>query len=97
MSDFPGEVETALYRVVQESLTNIAKHAGAASVSVVAQQHSDRAVVVVEDDGCGFEVDGAVDGLGLVSMRERAELLGGTLRVESSPETGTTIAAEVPL
>ena len=93
----PGEVETALYRVVQEALTNIAKHAGAASVSVVAQQHSDRAVVVIEDDGCGFEVDGAVDGLGLVSMRERAELLGGTLRVESSPETGTTIAAEVPL
>ena len=93
----PGEVETALYRIVQESLTNIAKHAGAETVSIVAQNHTDRAVVVIEDDGRGFEVGGAASGLGLVSMRERTELLGGTLRVESSRDHGTTIAAEVPL
>jgi signal transduction histidine kinase len=93
----PPAVETALYRIVQESLTNIAKHAGAGIVSVVAQCHTDRAVVIVEDDGRGFDTGASAGGLGLISMRERAELVGGTLRLESSPGAGTTIAVEVPL
>jgi signal transduction histidine kinase len=93
----PEAVETALYRIVQESLTNVAKHAGARTVSVVAHHHAGRAVVVIEDDGRGFEPDGAVPGLGLVSMHDRVELLGGTVRVESAAGSGTTIAVDVPL
>ena len=93
----PEPVETALYRIVQESLTNVAKHAGAGTVSVVAQHHAGRAVVVIEDDGRGFETGAAAAGLGLVSMRDRVELVGGTLRVQSTEGSGTTIAVEVPL
>lgn len=93
----PDPVETALYRIVQESLTNVAKHAGAGTVSVVAQHHAGRAVVVIEDDGRGFPTDAAAAGLGLVSMRDRVELVGGTLRVQSHEGSGTTIAVEVPL
>ena len=93
----PDAVETAVYRIVQESLTNVAKHAGAGTVSVVAQQHPGRAVVVIEDDGRGFDPDGVATGLGLVSMRDRVDLVGGTLRVESTEGVGTTIAVEVPL
>ncbi len=93
----PDPVETALYRIVQESLTNVAKHAGAGTVSVVAQHHAGRAVVVIEDDGRGFETTAALGGLGLVSMRDRVELVGGNLRVESTEGFGTTVAVEVSL
>ena len=92
----PEAVETAMFRVVQEALTNIAKHAGATRVSVVIQRHADRVMLVVEDDGRGFDTGVANTGLGLVSIRERAELLGGSLRVESSADQGTTIAIEIP-
>jgi two-component system, NarL family, sensor histidine kinase DevS len=91
------QLETALYRIVQEALTNVAKHAGATQVSVVVRGHDQVVSVVVEDDGRGFEANGPALGLGLVSMRERAELLGGSLRVESAPGRGTTVAAEVPV
>jgi signal transduction histidine kinase len=86
----------AAYRIVQESLTNVVKHAGAGSVSVVVQRLSDRAVAVIEDDGRGFDSSLAAGGMGLISMRERAELVGGSVRVESSPSGGTTVAVEVP-
>jgi signal transduction histidine kinase len=94
----PAEVETALYRIVQEALTNIVKHARAGTVSVVLMRKETAAAVVVEDDGVGFE-PGRVreDGLGLVGMRERVGLLGGHLTVESRPGAGTTFVAEVPL
>jgi signal transduction histidine kinase len=94
----PTDVETALYRIVQEALTNVVKHAGAARVSIVLM-HRDRSVaVVVEDDGSGFDPAAArEEGLGLVGMRERVGLVGGRLRIESAAGTGTTLVAEVPL
>jgi signal transduction histidine kinase len=92
----PEATETALYRIVQESLNNVAKHAGAGRASVVLQGLGDRAVLVIEDDGRGFDPGGPSPGLGLVSMRERAELVGGTIRVDSRDGGGTTVAVEVP-
>jgi signal transduction histidine kinase len=91
------QLETTLYRIVQEALTNVAKHAGATRVSVIVRGHDEVVSVVIEDDGRGFEGGGPAAGLGLVSMRERAELMGGTLRVESAPGQGTTVAVEVPM
>jgi signal transduction histidine kinase len=91
------EVETAIYRIVQESLTNVVKHADARRVSVVLTRTDGRIKAVIEDDGKGFDpaaADGG--GVGLVGMRERLELLDGTLAVESSETSGTTVAAEVP-
>ncbi len=93
----PREVETAIYRIVQESLTNVAKHAHAERVSVFLTRTDGRVKAVIEDDGRGFDPaarDGG--GIGLVGMRERIELLDGTLTVESSATSGTTVAVEVP-
>jgi signal transduction histidine kinase len=92
------EVETALYRVVQESLTNIAKHAGARRVSVLLVRRDSSAAAVIEDDGHGFTPgDEERGGIGLAGMRERVALLDGRLTVEAERGVGTTIAAEVPL
>jgi signal transduction histidine kinase len=92
------EVETALYRIVQEALTNVIKHANARTVSVVLARQLDRVAVVVEDDGQGFDAGaGSDDGLGLLGMRERIALVDGKLTIESSSDGGTTIAVEVPL
>jgi signal transduction histidine kinase len=94
----PPEIETALYRIVQESLTNVVKHARAAHVSIVLRGSPDTVSVVVEDDGVGFEPGrGSGDGIGLLGMRERVGLSGGTVTVESRPGAGTTLRAEVPL
>lgn len=96
----PEVAETALYRVVQEALTNVLRHAGARRVSLVLQWSPGQAVVVVEDDGVGFDAElttGPVGRLGLLGMRERVALVGGTLTIESSPGRGTTIIACVPL
>jgi signal transduction histidine kinase len=94
----PGEVETALYRIVQEALTNVAKHAGARHVSVTLTRRSDSVTAVIEDDGRGFAGgDGGGDGLGLIGMRERLGLLSGRLAIESTESAGTTIVAEVPV
>ena len=94
----PAEVETTLYRIVQEALTNIVKHARARSVSILVVRRGGSVTAVVEDDGTGFDPDRvAADGLGLLGMRERVALIDGRLTVESSAGTGTTLAAEVPL
>jgi signal transduction histidine kinase len=93
----PADVETTMYRIVQEALTNIAKHAGATRISILLARKERAVVVVVEDDGGGFDARDATAGLGLAGMRERVTLLGGQLRIEASPGRGTTIAAEVPL
>jgi signal transduction histidine kinase len=95
----PEEVEIALYRIVQESLTNVVKHAHARHVSILLALREGRAVkVVIEDDGHGFDVaESANGGYGLMGMRERLALLGGRLQIESNGETGTTVAAEVPV
>ena len=94
----PSEAETTLYRVVQEALTNIAKHAGARHVSVLVARRGSSATAVVEDDGHGFDwSDEARGGIGLAGMRERVALLDGRLTVESGRGTGTTLVADVPL
>jgi PAS domain S-box-containing protein len=97
-SRLPAPVETALYRVVQEALTNVLRHSAARRVSVVLMRSATQASAVVEDDGAGFDAD-AVAGnrLGILGMRERAALVGGSLTVESGPGRGTTVIARVPL
>lgn len=94
----PPAVETALYRVVQEAMTNVVRHARATRVDVLAERRGDRVMVMVEDDGVGFEPDRVQHGehLGLLGSKERAEALGGTLTVESAPGAGTTVVVEVP-
>jgi two-component system, NarL family, sensor histidine kinase UhpB len=82
---------------VQEALTNVAKHARASTISVLVARKPGSVTAVVEDDGVGFSPVEPVDGLGLVGMRERVELLGGRLVVESRAGAGTTVAAEVPI
>jgi signal transduction histidine kinase len=97
-SRLPKEAETALYRIVQEALTNVIKHANARTVSVVLTRKGESVAVVIEDDGRGFDPEATPDeGLGLVGMRERIALVGGRLSIESRPEHGTTVAVEVPL
>jgi signal transduction histidine kinase len=94
----PAEVETALYRIVQESLTNIVKHAHAQTISIAVTRKPGAVVVVVEDDGHGFDLaDVREGGFGLEGMRERVGLLDGRLQVESGEGVGTTLVAEVPL
>ena len=93
----PSDVETALYRVVQEALTNIAKHANAGSVSVSVARRETTVAATIEDDGEGFDPRSVrEDGIGLIGMRERLALIEGRLHVESRPGVGTTIVAEVP-
>jgi signal transduction histidine kinase len=92
----PPAVETTLYRIVQEALTNVTKHAHATRVSILLTRTDRAARLVVEDDGHGFAEQDATDGLGLTGMRERVVLVGGRLRLESGA-AGTTIAVEIPL
>ena len=92
------ELETTFYRVVQEALTNIVKHAGAEHVSIVVTKRDARVVATIADDGRGFAEDEVRDSaLGLIGMRERLALVGGTLTLESSPGGGTTVSAKTPL
>jgi signal transduction histidine kinase len=94
----PAEVETTLYRIVQEALTNIVKHAGASRVSILLVRRRGTATVVIEDDGQGFDLaELREEGMGIIGMRERVELHEGRLTVESTPGSGATLAAEVPL
>src|SRR4029077_4118016 len=89
----PSPVETALYRVVQEALTNVLKHATARRVSVVLQRSAAQVLALVEDDGQGFDLESppaAGHRLGMLGMRERVALVGGSLTVESAPGRGTT-------
>jgi PAS domain S-box-containing protein len=96
------ELETSLYRITQETLTNVYKHAHAGRVGVMLERHASQVRLVVEDDGRGFDVrevgSGGTDrGIGLIGMRERAALVGGTLDIESAPGKGTTIFVKVPI
>jgi two-component system, NarL family, sensor histidine kinase DevS len=94
----PAEVETTLYRIVQEALTNIVKHARARNVSILVVRRPQAVTAVIEDDGTGFDSRSVQeDGLGLLGMRERVALLDGRLTVESTPGAGTTLAVEVPV
>ena len=95
-----GEMETVLYRITQEALTNVAKHANAEHVDILLERRSDHVSLIVEDDGVGFDVERAFGagekGFGLIGMRERAALVAGTLAVESRPGAGATIAVRIP-
>jgi signal transduction histidine kinase len=94
----PTEVETALYRIVQESLTNIVKHSRARNISVVLVRKPGAVAAVIEDDGQGFDpATVRSGGFGLEGMRERVGLLDGRLQIESIEGAGTTLVAEVPL
>jgi PAS domain S-box-containing protein len=96
---FPPAVETAAYRIVQEALTNVARHAGAVAASVSLDCPADELAVTIADRGRGFDpatVSRTATG-GLSGMRERAELLGGGFAVSSSPGAGTTVAARLPI
>jgi signal transduction histidine kinase len=90
------ELESAVYRLVQESLTNAVKHAHAERVRVRLSQERATIVVTVSDDGSGFDPQRADNGFGLIGMRERVELMGGRLAIDSAPGGGTTVRAELP-
>ncbi|MGB0093267.1 MAG: sensor histidine kinase [Solirubrobacteraceae bacterium] len=92
-----SELETAIYRIVQESLTNAIKH-GHASRGMVEVIESDTTIeVTVRDDGAGFDVIDPTAGFGVLGMRERVELLNGTFEIESSPGQGTSVRATFPV
>jgi signal transduction histidine kinase len=102
----PAEVETALYRIAQEALTNVLKHAAAKAVSLVVGRElggSPGVHLTVEDDGRGFDNDALIQapgtgiGLGLLDIRERAALLNGAVTLESRPGSGTTVHVYIPL
>ena len=87
--------EIALFRVVQEALTNVVRHSGAKRASVVASLRAGKLRVVIEDDGKGFDPSAPTDRLGLAGIRERIQLLGGGLRIESARRVGTTVIVEL--
>ena len=89
--------EIALFRVVQEALTNVVRHSHAGRASVVASVHDGRLRVVIEDDGTGFDPSAPTDRLGLAGIRERIQLIGGELRIESARREGTTVIVEVEI
>ena len=98
----PPLIETAIYRIVQETLTNIVRHARATAVGVILERQKNHVSTIVEDNGCGFDVDAvqaapsAGRRMGLLGMQERAALLGGTLHIESAPDVGTTVYLRIP-
>jgi len=94
----PPDVETALYRIVQEALTNVVRHSQATRADVLLERRDGSLIVLVEDNGVGFNASAAVysQRMGLAGMRERTEMLGGTLSLESAPGAGTTLLVEVP-
>jgi PAS domain S-box-containing protein len=92
-----ANVETTLYRIAQEALNNAAKYSRAGHVEVILERRHDSVLLVVEDDGIGFEADGDVkgQGFGLVGMRERAALVGASMEIESAPGQGTTVLVRI--
>jgi signal transduction histidine kinase len=91
-----AEVESAIFRIVQESLTNVIKHAEAERVDIDVTEHAGRVTLMIHDDGRGFDVTTRGEGFGLLGMRERVSLVGGELRLDSAPGSGTTVTASVP-
>jgi signal transduction histidine kinase len=100
----PQQVETAVFRVLQEAVTNVVKHSGADRVAVILEATASELRLIVEDNGRGFDAGLQADDmalgighLGLLGVRERVALAGGALEVESSPQAGTTVYARIPL
>src|SRR5262249_17878163 len=103
LDELTDEARTTIYRVVQEALTNIAKHArGATAVGVVIDRQDGSLRVTIDDNGCGFDSatthsnEPPGGGRGLAGMRERLSLIGGTLEIESSIGSGTTVFIRIP-
>jgi len=97
VEELPGRIEAGVYRIAQEALNNAARHSGAERLVVSLSRSDDRLRLTVEDDGQGFEPGAATTGFGLIGMRERARLLGGTLEVDSLPNRGTRILLDIPV
>jgi signal transduction histidine kinase len=103
MTRFDPHVEIALFRIVQEALANIGKHSGASTVNLRLGMDDGSVRLTIRDDGTGFNpaavrrTKDSNRGLGLISMRERTQELGGTCRIESMPGKGTTITVEIPV
>jgi signal transduction histidine kinase len=95
--EIPGDVTENLLRILREAMTNAAKH-GASDQVTIRLERADGVRLVVEDDGCGFDLQGASlsKGFGLLSMKERAESIGGLLNLESAPAQGTRVEVAVP-
>jgi signal transduction histidine kinase len=99
----PKDIETTAYRVIQESLTNVLKHAQARRVNVILRSSGSRLHIAVEDDGRGFDADGVMSApgatgrLGLLGMGERVAQLGGTLVLDSTPGRGAAVVVRIPL
>ena len=91
------DLDTAIYRIVQEALTNAGKHARAGRVAVDVRRNQGTILLTVHDDGRGFDSATVGGGFGLIGTRENAELLGGALRVKSSRWAGTTVLATLPI
>ena len=98
-----GETETHVYRIAQEALNNIVKHAAAENVTVLLERKNENLILIIEDDGKGFDPGKqrkpgeSTKGLGLVGMRERAALVGGNVEIESARGRGTTIFVRIPI
>jgi len=98
-----SHLETTIYRITQEALTNVVRHASARTVSLILERTDDRVVVIIEDDGCGFEVEAVMKNpardqrLGLLGMEERVALVGGSLTIESTPGMGTSVYVRIPI
>ena len=95
-----SETETTLYRIAQEALTNVAKHSRAEHVDVILERRADQVVLIIEDDGVGFDPDDigtTRQGLGLSGMQERASLVGASIQIESATGEGTTILVRMPV
>jgi signal transduction histidine kinase len=91
------ELESAIYRVIQEALTNVAKHADADRVWIEVAEDADSLLIVVRDDGAGFDMNDRGRGFGLVGIRERIALQGGSLAIVSSPGAGTELRGRIPI
>ena len=92
-----ADLETGIYRIVQEALTNATKHGAAARATVSVIEQDEQVHLTVRDDGRGFDQNAATAGFGLAGMRERVELLGGQLELSSVRDRGTTVTATLPV
>src|SRR5204863_7112401 len=94
----PGEMKTGLFRILQESLTNVARHAEAKNVKVSLDKKDDEIILSIEDDGSGFDKfeTAGKKTLGILGMEERSEMMGGNYQINSQPGKGTRVTVSVP-